>query len=263
METAISTESFVFYKSFYEALQALDDNARLQAYDAICSYALDVSETPSVDGIAKVIFIMAKPQMDANKKRKTNGNKGGRPTTNSTKTTTKKTNGSTKNKPNVNENVNVNVNANVNENVNENANANDTQSVCSVDEYSLLFDSYPEHMRTEADKQTKLLYAKMRSAKKLPPIDELLAILKAHKKSRQWQNGYIPKMKNWLRNGMFHENLSPYLTPEEEEIAETSSALQQEIADKKRWAVANGFKESEIVFADFVKAYNEAMGVQA
>ena len=67
-------ESFVFYKSFYEALQDLKEKDRLKVYDAICELALNDHET-KLTGIAKTIFTLIKPQLMANKKRYESGKK--------------------------------------------------------------------------------------------------------------------------------------------------------------------------------------------
>lgn len=122
-------ESFVFYASFYEALQDMKDKDRLKVYDAICELALNNKET-ELTGLAKIVFTLIKPQILANQKRYENGRKGGRPK----KTTdgllkeitngfeNKKTDGfnKTKTETKPNENVNVNVNVNDNDNVNDN-----------------------------------------------------------------------------------------------------------------------------------------------
>lgn len=67
-------ESFVFYKSFYDALQDLKEKDRLKVYDAICDLALNGNET-KLTGVAKTIFILIKPQILANTKRYENGKK--------------------------------------------------------------------------------------------------------------------------------------------------------------------------------------------
>ena len=67
---------FIFYRSFFDAIKDLPDEVRLQAYDAICNYGIDGVET-DVEGFAKSILAMAKPQIDANAKRRENGKKGG------------------------------------------------------------------------------------------------------------------------------------------------------------------------------------------
>jgi len=68
-------DSFIFYGSFYEAISCLDDATRLQCYDAVASYAITGSE-PELNGVAKAIFALVKPQIDANNKRYSNGCKG-------------------------------------------------------------------------------------------------------------------------------------------------------------------------------------------
>lgn len=67
-------ESFVFYKSFYEALQDLKEKDRLKVYDAVCELALNGNET-KLTGLAKTIFTLIKPQILANTKRYENGKK--------------------------------------------------------------------------------------------------------------------------------------------------------------------------------------------
>lgn len=73
-----SDNSFVFYLSFFEAISLLDEKDRLKAYDAICNYAL-TGEIPECDGASQIVFVMAKPQIDANRKKRKDGKTGGRP----------------------------------------------------------------------------------------------------------------------------------------------------------------------------------------
>ena len=68
-------DSFIFYGSFYEAISCLDDATRLQCYDAVASYAITGID-PELNGVAKAIFALIKPQIDANNKRYNNGCKG-------------------------------------------------------------------------------------------------------------------------------------------------------------------------------------------
>lgn len=123
-------ESMVFYRSFYEAIEDLDDNeTKLRAYQAIFKYGLD-GEKPELKGTEKAIFRLIKPQIDANNIRKTNGNKGGeygkyggRPRK-ETPPKPQENPKETPKKPLKNPTETPNENVNVNENVNENENAN-------------------------------------------------------------------------------------------------------------------------------------------
>lgn len=73
------TDSFVFYRSFAEALDELEPEQYQSAARAIMRYALDGKEPEELTGGAKITFIMAKPIIDANAQRRENGAKGGRP----------------------------------------------------------------------------------------------------------------------------------------------------------------------------------------
>ena len=69
-------DSFIFYKSFYDAIMQIEDEKiRLQSFEALTRYALEGIESP-VEGIAGVVFALVKPQIDANKIRYENGCKG-------------------------------------------------------------------------------------------------------------------------------------------------------------------------------------------
>lgn len=111
-------ESMVFYSSFSKAIKRLPEDEQLKALWSIIDYGIDGKE-PEGDGLFMVAFDMAKPQIDANIKRKENGFKGGRKKTNGyadekPMVLENETNGYENEKPNVNDNVNVNVNDNVN-----------------------------------------------------------------------------------------------------------------------------------------------------
>jgi len=127
-------ESFVIYRSFYEALKDLDDTTQAHIFRAICAYSLDGSDTVFT-GIAKIVWTLIKPQLESNNKKYINGHKGGRPNSQNEKPMvfenddSKKTSGFENKKPMVFENdqnkkpnVNVNVNDNDNDNVNDNEN---------------------------------------------------------------------------------------------------------------------------------------------
>ena len=105
----MARDSFIFYRSFYEAIKEVPAEAQLQIYKAISIYALEQEEI-ELSGIAKAIFSLVKPQLDANYKKYENGKQ--------TKSRSKAKNKQTESKigTNVNDNENVNVNVNVNDN---------------------------------------------------------------------------------------------------------------------------------------------------
>lgn len=71
-------DSFVFYRSFYEAVCDLKVNDKAKLIDAICELGLNGKEI-ELSGVVKTIFKLIKPQILANSERYTNGLSGGRP----------------------------------------------------------------------------------------------------------------------------------------------------------------------------------------
>ena len=105
----MARDSFIFYRSFYEAIKEIPPEDQLQVYKAISIYALEQKEI-TLTGIARAIFSLVKPQLDANYKKYENG-----------KQKKSKTEANNKQKESKSEtNVNVNDNVNVNENDNNN-----------------------------------------------------------------------------------------------------------------------------------------------
>jgi hypothetical protein len=68
-------ETMIFYRSFYESLNKLPATTKAEVYDAIFSYGLDFKEPVFNDEIARALFTLIRPQIDANIKRFNNGNK--------------------------------------------------------------------------------------------------------------------------------------------------------------------------------------------
>lgn len=110
-------ESFVFYRSFYDAIKDLPRDVQGEIYTAIMEYSLYGKETENLKPIARSVFTLMKPQIDVNNKRFENGKRGGRPKSedkpkgnqNETKEKPKNNQNETKDEPNVNVNDNVNV----------------------------------------------------------------------------------------------------------------------------------------------------------
>ena len=68
-------ESFVFYASFWQAMKKMNKTDKLAFVEALCGYALE-DEAPALSGNADLAFGLIKPQLDANIKRRVNGEKG-------------------------------------------------------------------------------------------------------------------------------------------------------------------------------------------
>ena len=126
-------ESFVFYKSFLDAIELLPEGEQLKAFKLIAHYGANGEMPEGEQTLANAIFLMAKPNIDATKEKRSNGKKGGRPAKETEKNAEKEIE-----KPVVIENENhrlskpesnVDVNVNVDGNVDVNVNVNDDVKV--------------------------------------------------------------------------------------------------------------------------------------
>ena len=130
-------DTTVFYKSFVDAIETQSKEIQAEIYHLVFDYAFNGTEPnqEEYNSVSIAMFMLMRPQIDANNKKYENGKKGGRtkaePNDNQTETKSKPNDNQTvtkeepkseKAEPNVNDNVNVNVNVNENDNVNENAN---------------------------------------------------------------------------------------------------------------------------------------------
>lgn len=78
-------DSFIFYRSFYEAIKDLPRDIQGDVYTAIMEYSLNGITTESLKPVARSIFTLIKPVLDTNNQRFENGRKGGRPVKDKTK----------------------------------------------------------------------------------------------------------------------------------------------------------------------------------
>ncbi len=74
-----AVDGFVFYASFAEALEDLPAEDFKECITILSNYALKGEEPEQMSPFAKIFFKMAKPQIDANTKRRNDGTQGGRP----------------------------------------------------------------------------------------------------------------------------------------------------------------------------------------
>jgi hypothetical protein len=105
-------DSMIIYRSFYEAIKGLPKEDQAEVWNAVYSYALDFVEV-ELEGMAKVVFTLIKPQLDANIAKYKNG----------LKEKQKKSKTEAKDKQIISK-----PEGNVNDNVNDNENQNDIQS---------------------------------------------------------------------------------------------------------------------------------------
>lgn len=56
-------EKFVFFLSYYEAIQTLDDKDKVLIYDALCKYAF-YGEVPKLSPQLTALFTLMKPYID-------------------------------------------------------------------------------------------------------------------------------------------------------------------------------------------------------
>lgn len=82
--------SFVFYRSFLEALRDLDAEDFKEAVIALAEYGMDKKE-PSCSGVVKAVFTLSKPILDTNYQNWLNSKNGGRPNKNREETEIKPT----------------------------------------------------------------------------------------------------------------------------------------------------------------------------
>ena len=98
----------IIYRSFYEATKELPKEDQAEVWNAVYSYALDFVEV-ELEGMAKVVFTLIKPQLDANIAKYKNGLKEKQK---KSKTEAKHKQIISKPEGNVNDNVNDNENQN-------------------------------------------------------------------------------------------------------------------------------------------------------
>ena len=132
----MNRDSMIFYRSFYESVNGLSPVIKAEVYDAIFRYGLDFEEPSFTDEIARALFTLIKPQLDANIKRFENGNKP----------KNKRSESKTEAKDKQNESkVEANNNVNVNDNVNKNINIEERKNKF-YDAIAKYVDEYPKEM---------------------------------------------------------------------------------------------------------------------
>lgn len=83
MENIQKKDGFIFYKSFYDSINALDESMQLEVYQALAEYGLTGEMRDDLSSITKALLTAMIPTIDNANKRYVasveNGKKGGRP----------------------------------------------------------------------------------------------------------------------------------------------------------------------------------------
>ena len=223
-------ESFVFYKSFHEAINNLPKEDQLEVYNAICEYSFNENIPETLTGVAKAMFILMKPNIDsANARYKAsveNGKKGGRPPKN--KNLEKPNNNLDETQPKSNDNLNDNVDDNVDDNDNENNNdkiyspAKAKQHIPYKEIIEYLNNRLGTNYRHTTNKTKDLIKARFNEGFTLDNFKEVI-----DKKSVEWMN---TDMQKYLRpETLFGTKFESYLNQQVKERKLTTKDIQDKI----------------------------------
>lgn len=214
-------DSFVTYRSFYEAVKSLDYETIGKVYVAINEYALDHNEV-ECEGIIKTIFTLIKPQLEASFQKAISGSKGGKVSksqsseeledkeernistleanpkqngsktkANSKQTLSKAKANSKQTASNANANVNANVNVNVNANVNDDLDIKN-KIICLLSSSSIIF----SNMKLENEfNKTLMMMIKAAQVTKIIPnqgrLEDLMKEMIFDRKDVSNKQGYL------------------------------------------------------------------------
>mgnify|MGYP003146853567 CR=1 FL=1 len=166
-------DSFIFYRSFFEATKPLNKAQKASLFEAICLYSLD-QETMELDPICTAMFSLIKPQLEANYNKFKAGKK-------SAEIKQKVNRQSTQKQQKVNKPI-TNVNDNVNDNVNVNVNKKD------------VYKSF-DHLSITNEQVKKLIAIGYTNIE----VDDIIESIKNYKKNKNYKSLYVTA-KNWLKN---------------------------------------------------------------
>lgn len=165
-------DSFIFYRSFYEAIKDLQRDIQGEIYTAIMEYSLYGKETDNLKPVARSIFTLIKPQIDVNNKRFDNGCKGGRPLKKETKEKPNNNQKETKEKPNDNDNVNDN-------NINKESTNVDKKEGPPKSDYERFNEWLKEHTPNVLKLQRQITEEEFMKLKKKYSYDQIVDILQS------------------------------------------------------------------------------------
>lgn len=74
-----SIDGFRFFRSYWDAIQEMDEFVQLEVLKAIAAYGLDGTEPKLSSPISRAIFSAIRPNLDSSRESSINGKSGGRP----------------------------------------------------------------------------------------------------------------------------------------------------------------------------------------
>ena len=259
-------DSFVFYKSFYDAIKQIPEEYQLELYNAILGYSLEGLEPSNLSDIASAMFTLIKPNIDSAQKKYeasvSNGKRGGRPK----EETKKKPNNNpeeTQKKPNNNlEETQEKPNPNLHDNDNEDANDNDNlkkeknkkrktfeevlaENSCSEELKSSIRDFIDMRKTIKKPMTSKALELLLRNLEKLTNLEEEKIAILNQSIEHGWQTVYPLKTNNMQitskgeikeeeKQGELKEIDISGLTPEEYDLLVKKKITIQDLIRKGR-----------------------------
>ncbi len=242
-------DSFIFYRSFFECIKRQPLEKGYALFMAICEYACNGKElelTEEEEGI----FILMKPQIDANNRKYENGKKGGRPKKETSKnknqieTSSFEESNENKNQTETKLKPNVNVNDNVNNNVNDN-----TDSQCAHAKHTRFDEFWKVYPRKKDMLNAQGEYTYLLKTTPSLSEEDLLAAAQNYAEYCQIQNAkerYIKIPANWLRESSWIDYL-PKNYKKPEVIKKSSSSFSAQKVNRNTF---NNFQNRDYQFDD-------------
>jgi hypothetical protein len=204
-------DSMVFYRSFFDAIKELPERNQVEVLKAICEFGFDGIE-PEISGISKTVWILIKPNLQANRKKWESGCKA-KTKQKVSKPKAKKKQDVSKPEANVYVDVDVDEDVNVDEDKDENVNVS----------LMVLPAEVPQKKFIKPSINDICLYVQSKE----PMADKILILEFSEKfhsfyESNGWKVGKNP-MKNWKAAiSTWSDTLKKTLNPFKESSAKES-----------------------------------------
>lgn len=243
----MSKDSFIFYRSFYEAIKGLKEKDRVKLYDAICEKSLNDNEL-TLTGISSSMFILIKPQIEANNQKYENGKKGGRPKKNQAETIGFENNIKSK-KPKQNQNKTTGFENKLNiKNQNETETKANENAECIMKmnnenvnaECKMIIQCYEENIGMLAPASAELLLSYLDDLKADMIVQAIKIATQRNKRSARYIQGILA---DWIRKG--YKNLADLQNEQKQDNSNISEEEKRqkdiEMLKKIEQEIENGY----------------------